>query len=190
MIRKYRLSLFLAGLAMVVAATFLVVILGGGDAPASYAPSKADVARAAHNANRIAEEILKRPLFTPGRHPPEEKVEVAEPPQLQGRLAGVMMRDDVHIALFTRPGGRPVSVKEGDVIDGWKASKIEAGRVVLTSAFGERVVTPTSGSPDEISQGRPVKKAKSAKNKPGWPGPNPSPNPQQSANGAATTGQQ
>jgi hypothetical protein len=189
MINRYRLSLFFAGLAAVAAAAFLFVILGSGEAPAFLAPPKSDDGRVARNADRIADEILKRPLFTPGRRPPEEKVEKPEPPQLQGRLAGVMLRPDVRIALFTRPGGKPISVKEGDVIDGWTASKIEAGRVVLTSAFGEQVVKPTNGSQEEISQGRPIK-AKSTKNKSVWPGQNPSPKPQQMVNGAIATGQQ
>src|SRR5215469_5152976 len=170
MINRYRLSLFFGGLAAAATAILLFVVLGGGSAPASFIPPKGDAERAARNADRLVEEILKQPLFTPGRHPPEEKVEKPEPPQLQGRLAGVMLRPGIRIALFTRPGGKPISIKEGEVVDGWTVSKIEAGRVVLTSAFGEQVVTPTSGAPDEISQGRPAKKPKAAKNKPVWPG--------------------
>lgn len=188
MINRYRLSFFLAGLTAAVGATFLFVLLGSADAPASFAPFKTDAQGAARRADRLVGEILLRPLFTRGRRPPEEKVVKAEPPQLQGRLAGVMLRPDLRIALFTRPGGKPVSVREGDVIDGWTASRIEAGEVVLTSAFGEQVVTPASGSPDEISQSRPVKKAPAIKNQPARPGQNPSPKPQQMANGAITTG--
>ena len=193
MIKKYRLSLLFAGLAAMVAAGFLFVLLGSKDAPASIAPSREGGAQAAGGkADRLVAEILKRLLFTPGRQPPQAKVVKAEPPQLQGRLAGVMMRRDVRIALFTRPGGRPVSVKEGDVIDGWTASKIESGRVVLTSAFGEQVVKPTNGSAEEVTPGhRPVKKATSTKNQPAKPGQNPAPGqkPQQLANGAGATGQ-
>ena len=191
MIEKYRLSFLFAGLAAVVAAGFLFVLLGSKEAPASFAPLKGDAGQAAGKADSLVAEILKRPLFTPGRQPPEAKVVKAEPPQLQGRLAGVMLRPDLRIALFTRPGGKPVSVKEGDVIDGWTTAKIEPGRVVLTSSFGEQVVKPTNGSAEEVTPGhRPVKKPASAKTsaKPGQKPPA-AQKPQQLANGAGTTGQ-
>jgi len=100
-------------------------------------------------ADQLAAQILKRPLFTQGREPPEQKVVKKEPPKLQGRLAGVMMRPDTREALFTRPGGRPIAVKEGEVIDGWKVASIQSDRVVLTSEFGEQVVKPTKGAEEE-----------------------------------------
>jgi len=191
MVQKYRLSLLFAGLAAVIAAGFLFVILGGREAPASFVPFRDDTGHTAQaKADRLVAEILKRPLFTQGRQPPQARVVKAEPPVLQGRLAGVMMRSDVKIALFTRPGGRPISVKEGDVIDGWTTSKIESGRVVLTSSFGEQVVKPTNGSTEEITPGRrPVKKPTPTKNQPARPAPAPGQKPQQLANGAGTTGQ-
>lgn len=191
MIEKYRLSFLFAGLAAVIAVGFLFVLLGSKEAPASFAPLKGDAGQAASKADSLVAEILKRPLFTPGRQPPEAKVVKAEPPQLQGRLAGVMLRPDLRIALFTRPGGKPVSVKEGDVIDGWTTAKIEPGRVVLTSSFGEQVVKPTNGSAEEVTPGhRPVKKPAPAKT-PAKPGQKPpaAQKPQQLANGAGTTGQ-
>jgi hypothetical protein len=189
--KRYRLSLLCAGLAAVMVAGFLFVLLGSKDAPASSAPLRDSGAQVAGDkADRLVAEILKRPLFTQGREPPEAKVVKAEPPQLQGRLAGVMMLADQRVALFTRPGGRPVSVKEGQVIDGWTASKIETGRVVLTSSFGEQVVKPTNGSAEEVTPGRrPIKKATPTKKQPAKPGQNPAPKPQQLANGAAATGQ-
>jgi hypothetical protein len=121
-------------------------------------------------------EILKRPLFTPGRQPPQVKIVKAEPPKLQGRLAGVVLRPDLREALFTRPGGRPISVKEGEVIDGWTTAKIEASQVVLTSSFGQQIVKLTNGSPDEITPGRrPVKKATPTKAQGAKPAQNPAP---------------
>jgi len=105
-------------------------------------------------ADRLAAQILKRPLFTQGREPPEQKVVKKEPPKLQGRLAGVMMRPDTREALFTRPSGRPIAVKEGEVIDGWKVASIQSDRVVLTSEFGEQVVKPTKGTEEEETAAR------------------------------------
>jgi hypothetical protein len=191
MIESYRLSLLCAGLAAVIAAGFLFVLLGSKDAPASFVPFK-DGRATGDRADRLVAEILKRPLFTQDRKPPEARIVKAEPPQLQGRLAGVMMRSDLRVALFTRPGGRPVSVKEGEVIDGWTASRIETGEVVLTSSFGEKVVKLTNGSAEEVMPGhRPAEKAMPTKNQPAKPGQNPAPGqkPQQLANRAVTTGQ-
>lgn len=191
MIKRYRLSLLCAGLVAMIAAGFLFVVLGSKDAPASSVPFK-DGRAAGNRADRLVAEILKRPLFTEDRKPPEARVVKAEPPQLQGRLAGVMMRSDLRVALFTRPGGRPVSVKEGEVIDGWTASRIETSQVMLTSSFGEKVVKLTNGSVEEVMPGRrAIKKAIPSKNQPARPGQNPAPGqkPQQLANQAVTTGQ-
>ena len=105
-------------------------------------------------------EITKRPLFTSGRQPPQARVVRAEPPRLQGRLAGVMMEANIREALFSRPGARPMAVKEGDTIDGWTVDKIETDSVRLTSSFGEQVVRPTNGGSEEIATpaARPVGK--------------------------------
>ena len=170
---KYRrLSLLCAVLASIVAAAFLFGLLGSKDAPASYTAFNDNSGQlTAGRADRLVAEILKRPLFTPGRQPPQPKIVKAEPPKLQGRLAGVMLRADVREALFTRPGGRPISVKEGEVIDGWTISKVEAGQVVLNSAFGEKIVTPSYGTLDEIVPGRrPAKKTAPARNQSGKAG--------------------
>jgi type II secretory pathway component PulC len=123
---------------------------------------------AAKKGDALVAEIIKRPLFTDGRAPPRPpQVVKAEPPHLQGRLAGVMLQSDSREALFTRPGGKPVAVKEGDVIDGWTVGKIQEDQVLLTSAFGEQVVKPTNGGADEITTApRPVAK----KNAPAKPG--------------------
>ena len=101
------------------------------------------------DADKLIAEILDRPLFTPGRHPPEAQADAAseeeekKPPELQSRLAGVMIRPDESEALFARDGEKPVAVGEGDEIDGWTVDTIEADRVVLTSDFGEKILQPT-----------------------------------------------
>lgn len=195
MSKKSRLLLLCAGFAAVLAAGLLFVLWPHKPAAVAFANTSDNKEQASGKADRLVAEILKRPLFSPGRKPPEVKVVKAEPPKLQGRLAGVMLRPDGRIALFTRPGGRPVSVREGDVIDGWTTTKIEEGRVLLTSSFGEQIVKPTNGSAEELTPGRrPAKKAAAAKPQPNQaatPAQNPAKpqNPQQQANGAAATGQ-
>ena len=95
--------------------------------------------------------ILERPLFSLARRPPEllsaanaKETSETAPPQLHGRLAGVMIRPDAREALFARKGQRPIAVKIGGEIDGWKISAIEPDRVTLSSAFGIRTVRPTN----------------------------------------------
>jgi hypothetical protein len=96
-------------------------------------------------------EILRRPLFSPAREPMEvlsasnaSVIAGGAPPQLHGRLAGVMIRPDAREALFTRAGQRPISVKVGGEIDGWKIAAIEPDHVILSSAFGTQRVEPTN----------------------------------------------
>jgi general secretion pathway protein N len=105
------------------------------------------------DADALVAEILDRPLFSPDRHPPAPppapEAEAKTPPELNGRLAGVMIRPNDREALFARDGEKPITVKEGDTIDGWTVSTIEADRVVLTSEFGEKVVQPTMGERGE-----------------------------------------
>jgi len=192
MTKRLRILLLGAGLAAIVAAGALFGHLGRKPAPVPFAGLQEKKEQASEKADRLVAEILKRPLFTEGRRPPQPKIVKAEPPRLQGRLAGVMLRPNSRIALFTRPGGRPVSIKEGDIIDGWTAAKIEEGQVVLTSSFGQQIVKPTNGGAEELTPGRrPVKKSAPAKNQPAKPGQNQTPaqKSQQLAGGAATTGQ-
>jgi hypothetical protein len=66
------------------------------------------------------------------------------PPQLHGRLAGVMIRPGVREALFARSGQKAIAVKVGGSIDGWKIAAIEPDRVVLSSAFGMQTIKPTN----------------------------------------------
>jgi type II secretory pathway component PulC len=169
---RFALSGLCVAVATAVAAEFILAT------PASTRATPMPEAMRAFSAEAVAvradgkvAEILKHPLFTEGREPPRPKVVKAEPPRLQGRLAGVMLRADRREALFTRPGGRPVGVKEGDPIDGFTLSKVESDRVVLTSAFGEQVVKPTNGGPDEgAPTPRPVlKKTAPTKGRPAKP---------------------
>ena len=95
--------------------------------------------------------ILERPLFSPGRDlpdtiPVQPLTETLEdvPPQLDGRLAGVMIRPGVREALFARSGQKAIAVKVGGSIDGWKIAAIEPDRVVLSSAFGMQTIKPTN----------------------------------------------
>jgi hypothetical protein len=156
------LYLALGGVCVALLLLIIAELVGSGsgvDAPPSEAAATAEaIAGGQPQENEIDTQVAaiqERPLFTPGRHPPAPPVEdkpvdvqpeVKAPPELKGRLAGVTLGpDDAKFAVFARMGEKPVVVKEGDEIDGWKVATIEASRVVLTSSFGEKVVQPTAG---------------------------------------------
>jgi hypothetical protein len=52
-------------------------------------------------------------------------------------------------ALFARQNDKPLAVKPGGQVDGWTVKDIENDRVILTSAFGQRVLEPSKGLPGE-----------------------------------------
>jgi hypothetical protein len=102
--------------------------------------------------------ILARPLFTPGRRPPQTasfapiaETEEEAPRQLRGRLAGVTIRPGVREALFIREGQKPLAVSVGAEIDGWRISAIEPDRVILSSASGDQTIKPTN-DPEAVRQ--------------------------------------
>lgn len=103
--------------------------------------------------------ILERPLFAPDRRgppAPKNQDEIARPadrsaPEITGRLGGITIGpEDEREAVFMRGDGeKPLVVKEGDDVDGWTVSSIQPGHVLLTSAFGQREIQPTFGTPGD-----------------------------------------
>jgi hypothetical protein len=105
--------------------------------------------------------ILKRPLFAANRRPPvpkqtAENPDAVTPPPLPERLAGVMLGPHGREALFGNPGGKPTAVGVGGTIGGWTVSVIELDRVVLTGAFGERVLEPSEGDQSDARSSAPA----------------------------------
>jgi hypothetical protein len=152
MTRSFRITLLgfgiVAGLVLLAELAAPILAISSDTLESSRARSEQITQK---KADAMVAEILQRPLFTQGRQAPQVMVAKAAPPQLQGRLAGVMLQDEFREALFTRPGGKPLAVREGDMIDGWTVERIATDSVLLTSAFGEQLVRPTNGSADEIA---------------------------------------
>jgi len=172
MTRSFRLTMLgfgvVAGIVLLVELVAPILAISSDSLENSRARSERVTQK---KADTMVAEILKRPLFTAGRQPPQIRVVRAEPPKLLSRLAGTMMQADLHEALFSRPGARSVSVTEGEVVDGWTVKDIEPDHVLLTSAFGEQIVRPTNGLAEEIAAQapRPVGK-KTASTRPPNPG--------------------
>src|SRR5262249_53546663 len=135
--------------AAIIAFEFFVPALDVGQSVAAIPARSTETATVMpprRGAESIVAAILDRPLFDPSRRPPvipappevaEDEPEVEQPPELEGRLAGVVLRPGVREALFTRAGDVPLAVNEGDEIDGWTVASIQLDHVVLRSGFGE-----------------------------------------------------
>ncbi len=103
--------------------------------------------------------ILERPLFAPDRRgPPPPKADQPigsaagrAAPEITGRLGGITIGpgEDKEAVFERGEGEKPLVVKEGDDVDGWTVSSIEADKVILTSTFGQREIQPTFGASGE-----------------------------------------
>jgi hypothetical protein len=88
----------------------------------------------------------KRPLFSPIRRPPPERVaaavrspEPAPAPAPSLVLLGIVSEDgDGRAAIRSRDNDKVMRVRIGDDVGGWKVDRIEPRRLVLT--LGERTV--------------------------------------------------
>jgi hypothetical protein len=123
------------------------------------------VRAAPSDSDALIAEILERPVFSPDRVPHEieaaqEEPEQQQPPQLQSRLAGIMVGSQGREALFQEDGGEPVALKEGGQIDGFKVTAIRVTEVVLSSRFGEQVIKLEDGESGAAVTARPRAKKK------------------------------
>jgi general secretion pathway protein N len=82
--------------------------------------------------------IAERPLFNPDRKPDPEPPppEAAKAPTALGDLAqvhlvGLIGSKDAQLALVRRADSQIVTLRAGDVLDGWKVAKIDAEGVAL-----------------------------------------------------------
>jgi general secretion pathway protein N len=93
---------------------------------------------------------VERPLFFPDRRPPssdEATPADAQPSTAEERQAlnvvvtGVILSDEINIALVQRRGGGEVlRLAKGDIVDGWSVSEILADRVKFQRDADEQEV--------------------------------------------------
>jgi hypothetical protein len=112
-------------------------IAGGPTAPTlPHAPGEAAVPRLAALPPFAAyAEIAARPLFLPSRRPNAEAA--AAGIETRYRLLGIVIAgSERHALLAPVAGGPGIELAPGGSLDGWKAARIEADSVVLTSPAG------------------------------------------------------
>ncbi|WP_119459636.1 hypothetical protein [Rhodospirillaceae bacterium SYSU D60014] len=81
--------------------------------------------------------ITERPLFTPGRRPPQDPIEREDAGQsveaLALMLSAVVASPDRRLALVEQTDGVMLLLSEGDEVDGWLLAEIHAEHVIFHS---------------------------------------------------------
>jgi hypothetical protein len=103
---------------------------------------------------------LARPLFSHTRRPPETAQEDAGAnlDLADKRLAGIVIEPDRRFAIFAVTGGKPVTLSEGESVNGWRIDAITPTEISLTSPSGTKSLQPTL-DPNRVIPERPAQRA-------------------------------
>jgi hypothetical protein len=88
--------------------------------------------------------ILARPLFSPGRRPPQSKGSGAADDSglADSRLAGIVIEPGHRYAIFAPEGAKLLTVTEGETVSGWRIDTISPREVSLSGPDGARTLQP------------------------------------------------
>ena len=108
-------------------------------------------------AANLADEILARPLFLPGRRMTPPVVADAQPAALKEtplpRLSGIFLAGSTRVAIFQVIGtAKPVTAGVGDPVSAWKVTEIKPDAVKIKGATGVKTLFPTADA-DRTSAG-------------------------------------
>lgn len=125
------------------------------------APNPAPIAAPAIPALSALNETTARPLFTVSRRPPAPEtaakpaLEKARPARLVGyRLTGIVRSSSQRLILLTEEkSGRVVELREGEQVDGWRLTSIEADNIRL-ARDGIEFNLLEAGAPATVTRGR------------------------------------
>lgn len=86
---------------------------------------------------------LARPLFSPSRRPPEVTPGVQATSSFSDkRLTGIVIEPDRRLAIFEVAGVKPLTLTEGETVDGWKIEAITPRDVSMIGASGTTTLQP------------------------------------------------
>jgi hypothetical protein len=139
---------------------------GGSDAAPAATPSVAGGAAPASRSARptpvddLLAASLARPLFSPNRRPPDtgQRGASSAPELTDKRLSGIVIDADRRLAIFAVSGTKPLTVSEGDSVNGWRVENIAAAEVALVSPSGTQTLKPKPDS-NAVRQTRPAPQA-------------------------------
>ncbi len=87
--------------------------------------------------------ILAAPLFSPDRRPAGKAQTTASAPDLTDlRLAGIVIRPGLSLAIFAVAGAKSVVRLEGEALQGWRIDNISPTEISLTGPGGTRNLEP------------------------------------------------
>ena len=87
--------------------------------------------------------ILARPLFSATRRPPPPNDGPVEDTSFSDtRLAGIVTEPGRRFAIFAPAGAKPLTVKEGDTVSGWRVDSITPLEVSLSGPGGTKTLQP------------------------------------------------
>ena len=89
--------------------------------------------------------ILAQPLFSPTRRPPDtgSSQSSADPGLGDVRLTGIVVEPDRRLAIFALSGqAKPLSLSEGEALNGWRLDSILPEQVSLSGPGGTTTLEP------------------------------------------------
>jgi hypothetical protein len=102
--------------------------------------ARAGAAAPQHRLNAWRDQILSRPLFTPGRRPAEAAVQSVSG---LSRLTGIILTGTRRVAIFAAPsGGPPIIVEEGARVGAYEVRQIADNSVTVAGPEGVAVIRP------------------------------------------------
>ncbi|MBO0736924.1 MAG: hypothetical protein J2P48_10195, partial [Alphaproteobacteria bacterium] len=86
--------------------------------------------------------VLARPLFTSTRRPPQSASNGAADGLADARLTGIVTEPGRRVAIFAVKGEKPLSVAEGEAVNGWRIESITPSEVSLSGPTGTKTLQP------------------------------------------------
>jgi hypothetical protein len=121
----------------------------GEDQALPEAAARANVAPVAHRqpnprVDELLETALARPLFSSTRLPPQSATDdgAADTDLSDKRLTGIVTAPGHHIAIFAVTDAKPLTLSEGESVNGWRIETIGPIEVSLSGPGGNKTLRP------------------------------------------------
>jgi general secretion pathway protein N len=162
MIDRLVIYLLLAGCLIFGAIVFVELEPAANDAALTELPQRPDAAAAAPRAsNARLDELLAialaRPLFSSTRRPPQGAANdgASGSDLADTRLTGIVTEPGHHVAIFAVNGAKPLTLTEGEDVNGWRIENITPREVSLSGPGGTKTLEPKV-DPNLVSQPGPT----------------------------------